>query len=151
MDKVRNLLSRHSGKLKYLFLCGAIIAAINTLSRADYNFVLYLYMFYVWTFMGNSPEEQTQDKVGTFYILLYSLLIDVFWCLFWGNKWDKISNIAHELTLFLSWCGIILKIIIICLIGLIEFDIIKDSLSRILKGKDTTSKENFNVFHDEEM
>ena len=53
MDKVKNLLSKHSSKLKYLFLCGAIIAAINTLSRADYNFVLYLYMFYVWTFMGN--------------------------------------------------------------------------------------------------
>ena len=148
MDKVRNLLASHSGKLKYLFLCGAIIAAINTLSRADYNFVLYLYMFYVWTFMGNTAEEQRQDKIGTFYILLYSLLIDVFWCLFWGGKWDNIINIAHELALFLSWCGIILKIIIICLIGIIEFDIIKDSLFRLLKAKDT-GKENFNVFHDE--
>ena len=148
MDKVKNLLSRHSGKLKYLYLCGAIIAAINTLSRADYNFVLYLYMFYVWTFMGNTAEEQRQDKIGTFYILLYSLLIDIFWCLFWGGKWDNITTIAHELTLFLSWCGIILKIIIICLIGIIEFDMLKSSLLRILKAKDTR-KENFNVFHDE--
>ena len=150
MDKVKNLLSRHSGKLKYLYLCGAIIAAINTLSRADYNFVLYLYMFYVWTFMGNTAEEQRQDKIGTFYILLYSLLIDIFWCLFWGGKWNNVSTIAHELTLFLSWCGIILKIIIICLIGIMEFDNLKSSLFRLLKAKDA-SKQNFNVFHDEDM
>ena len=150
MDKVKNLLSKHSGKLKYLYLCGAIIAAINTLSRADYNFVLYLYMFYVWTFMGNTAEEQRQDKIGTFYILLYSLLIDLFWCLFWGGKWNNVSTIAHELTLFLSWCGLILKIIIICLIGIIEFDILKSSLLRLLKAKDNTRKENFNVFKDED-
>ena len=150
MDKIKNLLSRHSGKLKYLYLCGAIIAAINTLSRADYNFVLYLYMFYVWTFMGNTAEEQRQDKIGTFFILLYSLLIDIFWCLFWGGKWNNVSTIAHELTLFLSWCGIILKIIIICLIGIVEFDILKSSVLRFLKAKDN-SKDKFNVFHDEEM
>ena len=150
MDKIKNLLSRHSGKLKYLYLCGAIIAAINTLSRADYNFVLYLYMFYVWTFMGNTAEEQRQDKIGTFFILLYSLLIDIFWCLLWGGKWDSATNIAHEITLFLSWCGIILKIIIICLIGIVEFDILKSSVLRFLKAKDN-SKDKFNVFHDEEM
>ena len=148
MDKVRNLLASHSGKLKYLFLCGAIIAAINTLSRADYNFVLYLYMFYVWTFMGNSPEEQRQDKIGTFYILLYSLLIDVFWCLFWGGKWDNIPTIAHELTLFFSWCGIILKILAILIVGFMELDIIKSSIFRLLKQKDTR-KENFMVLEED--
>ena len=147
MDKVRILLASHSGKLKYLFLCGAIIAAINTLSRADYNFVLYLYMFYVWTFMGNS-EEQRQDKIGTFYILLYSLLIDVFWCLFWGGKWDNIPTIAHELTLFFSWCGIILKILAILIVGFMELDIIKSSIFRLLKQKDTR-KENFMVLEED--
>ena len=136
MDKVKNLLAKHSGKLKYLFLCGAIIAALNTLSRADYNFVLYLYMFYVWTFMGNSPEEQRQDKIGTFFILLYSLLIDVFWSLFWGGKWDTVPTIAHELALFFSWCGIVLKIIITSLVGILEFDIIKSSFFHFLKDKD---------------
>ena len=112
MDRIKNIVVKHSSKIKYLFLCGAIIAAINTLSRADYNFVVYLYMFYVWTFMGDSQEVQRQDKIGTFYILLYSLLIDIFWCLFWGGKWNNVSTIAHELTLFLSWCGIILKVLL---------------------------------------
>ncbi len=31
MDKIQNTLSKHSSKLKYLFLLGAIIAALNTL------------------------------------------------------------------------------------------------------------------------
>ena len=148
MDKVRNLIAKHSGKIKYLFLCGAIIAAINTLSRADYNFVLYLYMFYVWTFMGNSTEEQRQDKIGTFYILFYSLLIDIFWCLFWGSKWDNIPTVAHELTLLFSWCGIIVKIFVICLVGIMELDIIKSSLLQLLKAKDNR-KSNFSEFIDE--
>ena len=148
MDKVKNLLSKHSSKLKYLFLCGAIIAAINTLSRADYNFVLYLYMFYVWTFMGNLAEEQRQDKIGTFFILLYSLLIDIFWSLFWGGKWDNIPTIAHELTVFFSWCGIILKVCIICLVGIMELDIIKSSLFRFLKANENRSK-NFMELNEE--
>ena len=148
MDKVRNLIAKHSGKIKYLFLCGAIIAAINTLSRADYNFVLYLYMFYVWTFMGNSTEEQRQDKIGTFYLLFYSLLIDIFWCLFWGSKWDNIPTVAHELTLLFSWCGIIVKIFVICLVGIMELDIIKSSLLQLLKAKDNR-KSNFSEFIDE--
>ena len=148
MDKVRNLLAKHSGKLKYLFLCGAIIAAINTLSRADYNFVLYLYMFYIWTFMGNSAEEQRQDKIGTFFILLYSLLIDVFWSLFWGGKWDTVPTIVHELTLFLCWCGIVLKIIITILVGILEFDIIKSSIFHFIKAKDNR-KNNFMELNEE--
>ena len=139
MDKIRNLLANHSGKIKYLFLCGAVIAAINTLSRADYNFVLYLYMFYVWTFMGNCMEEQRQDKIGTFYILFYSLLIDVFWNLFWGGKWDTIPTLAHEVTLFCSWVGLILKVCIIIIIGLSELEVIKSSLFRFLRARDNQS------------
>ena len=125
---------------KYLFLVGAIIAGINTLSRADYNFVVYLYMFYVWTFMGDSAEVQRQDKVGTFYILLYSLLIDTVWCLFWGGKWDQVPSLFHEMTLFFSWIGIIWKILIIICVCLLELDIIRASLLSSFKGKSNQQK-----------
>ena len=148
MDKMKNLIAKHSGKMKYLFLCGAIIASLNTLSRADYNFVLYLYMFFVWTFMGKAPDAQRQDKVGSFYILLFSLLIDFIWCLFWGGKWDNVSTIVHELTLFLSWCGILLKIFIIVLVGISESDIIKASLVATLKQK---GNNNFVPYNDEDQ
>ena len=145
MDK---FIKKHSGKLKYLFLLGATIAAFNTLSRADYNFVLYLYMFYVWTFLGNSTEIQAEDKLGTFYILLYSLFIDIFWCLFWGGKWDNISTLVHEFTLFFSWIGIVVKSCLIIIIGILEWDIIKVSFIRLLKQK--SSKDHFDPFEDEQ-
>ena len=148
MDAIKNILSKHSGKMKYLFLCGAIIASLNTLSRADYNFVLYLYMFFVWTFMGKTPEAQRQDKLGSFYILLFSLLIDFIWCLFWGGKLDNVSTIVHELTLFLSWCGILLKFFIIVLVGISESDIIKASLVATLRQK---GNNNFIPYNDEEQ
>ena len=140
MEKIKNIAVKQSSKLKYLFLVGAIIAGINTLSRADYNFVVYLYMFYVWTFMGDSAEVQRQDKVGTFYILLYSLLIDTVWCLFWGGKWDQVPSLFHEMTLFFSWIGIIWKILIIICVCLLELDIIRASLLSSFKGKSNQQK-----------
>ena len=140
MEKIKNIAVKHSSKLKYLFLVGAIIAGINTLSRADYNFVVYLYMFYVWTFMGDSAEVQRQDKVGTLYILLYSLLIDTVWCLFWGGKWDQVPSLFHEMTLFFSWIGIIWKILIIICVCLLELDIIRASLLSSFKGKSNQQK-----------
>ena len=137
MEKIKSVTSKCSGNLKYLFLCGAIIAAINTLSRADYNFILYLYMFYVWTFLENSAEVQRQDKIGSFYILIFSLIIDFIWCLFWGEKWDTVPTLIHEMTLFFSWCGIILKILAILAVGLFEFEMIKSSFINLLKMKNS--------------
>ena len=149
MDGIRNILVKHSGKIKYLFLLGAIIAGFNTLSRADYNFVLYLYMFYVWAFMGNTPDIQNEDKLGTFYLLLYSLFIDIFWCLFWEGKWDSVPTLAHGFTIFFSWIGLILKIAIFALIGILEWQTIKSSMLKVLKAK-RTSKD-FVPYKDEDQ
>ena len=145
MNKIKNIAARHSSKVKYLFLIGAIIAAINSLSRADYNFVVYLYMFYVWTFMADSAEAQRQDKIGTFYILIYSLLIDFIWCVFWGGKWDQVPTLFHEMTLFFSWLGIIWKLFVILFVGILELDIIKASIVSIL------NKNNKYVKYDDEQ
>ena len=132
MEKIKNIATKYSSKLKYFYISGAIIAALNTLSRADYNFVLYLFMFYVWTFMENT-EVQKQDKVGCCYILIFSLLIDFIWVLFWGGKWDTVPTLFHEMTLFFSWLGIILKICIALFVGVLELDIIKASINSLLK------------------
>ena len=75
--------------------------------------------------------------MGTFCILLYSLFIDIFWCLFWGGKWDTVPTIAHELTVFLSWVGIVIKVIVFIIIGLLEWDSLKNSLIRLLKKQNT--------------
>ena len=145
MEAINNILFKHQSKLKYLFLCGAIIAAINSLSRVDYNFVIYIYMFYVWTFMDYSPEAQKQDKLGTFYILIFSLLIDFIWTIYWGEKWENVPTLFHEMTLFFSWCGILLKICVILILVVLEFDNIKTSIfSFIVKNDKHQSFEQLN-------
>ena len=147
MDKVKNLATKYSSKLKYFYICGAIIASLNTLSRADYNFVLYLFMFYVWTFMENT-EVQKQDKVGCCYILIFSLLIDFIWVLFWGGKWDTVPTLFHEMTLFFSWLGIILKICIVLFVGVLELDLIKASINSLLKKG---NEKKYDVFEDQDQ
>ena len=91
MEKIKSLAQQHSNKLFYILLSGGIIAAINTLCRADYNFIIYLYMIYVWQFMENARESQAQEKISSFYILCYSLLIDFIWCFYWGSKWGSLE------------------------------------------------------------
>ena len=146
MEKIKSITTKYSSKLKYFYICGAIIAALNTLSRADYNFVLYLFMFYVWTFMDNSSEVQKQDKIGCFYILVFSLLIDFIWVLFWGGKWDTVPTLFHEMTLFFSWLGIILKICIVLFVGVLELDLIKASINSLLKKG---NEKKYDVFEDQ--
>ena len=54
MEKATNLANQHKSKLPYGFLLGAAIGAFNCLTRPDYNLIVYLYLYYVWTMMDNS-------------------------------------------------------------------------------------------------
>jgi hypothetical protein len=53
MDYLKRL-SSQPDIFKYALLGGAAIAAVNTLSRADYNVILYLYIYYVWAMMNDT-------------------------------------------------------------------------------------------------
>ena len=139
MDKIKQLAENYSDKLKYLLLSGALIGLINTFCRADYNFIIYLYMFYVWSFMKDDLENQAREKVTFFYILCYSIIIDVIWCLFWNSKWnllkEDIESGTHGLVIFFSWIGIFLKIIIGIIIAVSERNIIKGTLPKAINEK----------------
>ena len=140
MEKVKNLAEENKNKLIYLFLAGAFLAGVNTFfGRADYNLFIYLYMSYIWKFMDNIKESQIQEKTNTFNVLLYSLLIDIFWCLYWNGKWNnlKVDSEAtiHSLVIFTSWIGVLLKIVIIGMVGIIEWNIIKTILPKKLQEK----------------
>ena len=136
MNKIGN---KFSDKLKYLFLVGACIALINTFCRADYNFILYLYMYYIWIYITDDQEIQTREKIIVFYILLYSLLIDLIWVIFWKSQWgylqEDIESGIHGLVVFLSWIGILLKIIIEVFIAVSEKNILKGTLPKPLGEK----------------
>ena len=139
MEKLTQLAERHSDKLKYLLLIGAFVGLINTFCRADYNFVIYLYMFYVWSFMKEDLESQAREKVTFFYILCYSIIIDVIWCFFWNAKWDllkeDIESGTHGLVIFFSCIGIIIKLIVRLIIAVSERNILKGSLPKALSEK----------------
>ena len=139
MEKVKQLAEKYSDKLKYLLLIGAFVGLINTFCRADYNFVIYLYMFYVWSFMKEDLESQAREKVTFFYILCYSIIIDVIWCFFWNAKWDllkeDIESGTHGLVIFFSWIGIIIKLIVGLIIAVSERNILKGTLPKALSEK----------------
>ena len=139
MEKVKQLAEKYSDKLKYLFIGGALIGLINTFCRADYNFILYLYMFYVWRFMNDDLENQIREKTTFFYILLYSILIDIIWCFFWNYKWglikEDIESGTHSLVVFCSWIGILIKGIILTIIAVSEWNTLKGSLPKTLSQK----------------
>ena len=151
MDKIRELSIQHSNKLNYLIIIGAIIAATNTICRPDYNFILYLYIFYVWKFMNNQRESQSQEKISIFYFLIYSFIIDIIWCIYWGNKWNSLKkdyeNKIHFFVLFFSWIGIIIKIIIIVMIAFIDWESIKSSFPKNIQEK--LNKGKYQSFEDE--
>ena len=136
MDNITQLAEKHAGKLKYLFLIGASIGLINTFCRADYNFILYLYIFYIWLHLNEDKEIQTREKVTLFYILVYSLFIDIIWCFFWQSQWgylkEDIESGTHSLVIFLSWIGILLKIVIGIIIAVSEKIILKGTLPKKL-------------------
>ena len=153
MEKIKILAKQNSNKLKYLLVIGAIIGGINTLCRADYNLILFLYMYYIWHYMNNQKESQIQEKVSSFFFAFYSLIIDFIWCIFWGRKWNSLKNDSestiHSIVIFLSWIGIIIKIMSLFIIFFVEWEFIKSSLPK--KLQDMFNNENrFESFHDEE-
>ena len=140
MEKVKSLAVENKNNLLYLFLGGAILAGINTfLGRADYNLFIYLYMSYIWRFMQGASENQAQEKSNTFNILIYSIFIDIFWCLYWNSKWDNLKvdpeGAIHSLVILSSWIGILLKIVIIVMIGILEWNIIKKVIPQKFQEK----------------
>jgi hypothetical protein len=115
MDKVRQLVTQHQDKFKFLLFTGAGIGAFNTLARPDYNMILFLYIYYVWNNMNDSKEVQTSEKINSFFVLTYSLLIDFIWCFFWGSRWGTktdYESTIHSMVIFFSWIGILVKVYI---------------------------------------
>jgi len=114
MDRLKQLVIKHQNNFKFLLFAGAAIACLNTLARADFNIILYLYVYYVWHNMADSKEAQTNEKINSFFVFLFSLLIDFIWVFFWGSRWgEKDDNEAfvHSFVIFFSWIGILLKVI----------------------------------------
>ena len=76
------------------------------------------------------------EKINTFYFTVFSIVIDITWTIFWSGKWSHVNDFektAHFLVVFLSWVGILLKMVVIFSFGLLEWDTIKSTLPHKLQ------------------
>ena len=84
------------------------------------------------------------EKVNTYYILIYSFIIDLVWIFFWSNKWDYLvenhERTIQKIVIFFSWAGLLLKVIVISSVGILEWNNIIGSLPQVLKEKLTGSR-----------
>ena len=79
------------------------------------------------------------SSLSFIFVLGMLLFIDLIWCFFWKSQWDylqeDIESGIHGLVIFLSWIGILLKIIIEVFIAVSEINALKGTLPKRLGEK----------------
>ena len=119
MDKCKNFIFNNQDKMKFLFLLGAGIAGFNCLTRPDFSLIIYLYIYYIWEMCSDVKEMQSVEKLNSFYFLIFSVLIDVIWTIFWSGRWSHIKDFEktiHVIVVLSSWIAIGIKVIYVLLI-----------------------------------
>ena len=138
MESCKQWIYQNQDKMTYFFLLGAAIGGFNCLTRPDYNLVIYLYIYFIWDKCSDNKEMQSSEKLNSWFFLIFSVLIDVFWTLFWSGKWSHIKDFEktiHVIVIITSWVAIGIKGFIIFAIGLVEWSSIKSSLPEKLQGR----------------
>lgn len=132
MNDFKAFVNKHQEKLKYFFLASAALSCFNCLAKPDYNLVLYAYAFFVWNMMGQSSNDTQGEKIYCFFFMLATLLIDIFWVLFWGSMWNDLKHdeesSIHFLVILFSWISIGIKGASIIMVGIGEWASIRSSL-----------------------
>lgn len=138
MESCKQWIYQNQDKMAYFFLLGAAIGGFNCLTRPDYNLVIYLYIYFIWDKCSDNKEMQSSEKLNSWFFLIFSVLIDVFWTLFWSGKWSHIKDFEktiHVIVIITSWVAIGIKGFIIFAIGLVEWSSIKSSLPEKLQER----------------
>ncbi len=138
MESCKQWVYQNQDKMAYFFLLGAAIGGFNCLTRPDYNLVIYLYIYFIWDKCSDNKEMQSSEKLNSWFFLIFSVLIDVFWTLFWSGKWSHIKDFEktiHVIVIITSWVAIGIKGFIIFAIGLVEWSSIKSSLPEKLQER----------------
>ena len=75
MEKVKELIVQHQDKFKFALMGGIGIAGFNCFARADYNLILYIYVYYIWNMLDSkvniimNKETQENEKINSFFLL----------------------------------------------------------------------------------
>jgi hypothetical protein len=61
MEQIRKIVKANEHNFKFLIFGAIGIAAFNTLTRPDYNLILFLYLYYVWNMMNDSKVKHKNN------------------------------------------------------------------------------------------
>ena len=109
MDKVFQLLKKHSNLIGNIILGCAAFSSIITLERPDYN--LFLFVFIAYTMFWKENELQPNQKIITLERMLFtlvltvSLIVDLIWIF-------THSNLNSSFIIYLSCIEFFIKILV---------------------------------------
>jgi hypothetical protein len=93
----------HTNKI---FIAIIILSLLTFFERADYNLPLFAFALLLW----NHPHQ----KVRLWYLMAFSLLVDLIWIIYWAATWNSFANREVGLcnfTVIVSVITMILKIV----------------------------------------
>ena len=94
-----------------IFMGIIILSLLTFFERADYNLPLFAFAMILW----NLPNQ----KVRLWYLMAFSLLVDVIWIIYWAITWNSYANRELGLCNFaivVSVVILILKLIIVIIL-----------------------------------
>ena len=109
--------------IQRLFLISAFIASLTCFARPDYNLPLYIFTYMAWglqrveIFFYNYIKYEQSQKGRIAWLLVFTLIIDIIWVLYWATFWGSSSfekgyweNGIHNFVVALSILNLILKV-----------------------------------------
>lgn len=138
MDKCKDAIYRHQGKIKIILITSIAISLLNCFSRFDYNFVVFLYLYFLWDNNIENKQLESTERVIAWFFLCFTVLADLLWLFTWPSKWSKIKDFQstiHFIVSLSSWINLGLKGVIIFSVGLINWSSIRSSLPKTVQEK----------------
>ena len=98
----------------------ALILALSLFTyfeRADYNLPLFTFAALLWN--QKSPPQKTR----VWYLLVFSILVDFVWIIYWAVTWSSFDNqevVLCDFTLIVSSIVFVVKIFVIVVLFMKE-------------------------------
>lgn len=126
METIKNFISKNKQLvINYIFGC-CILSGLNCLERADFNFLIFFFMYYTM-FMEHktqmSDKEMKKERLPLIIVIVLSFLIDCLWISFY-------SGIGYGLSVFLSYIELAAKIPITLIAVSKYLEVSKNSLGQ---------------------
>ena len=112
MDNLQKMIESNEKVIGYFVIGCIALAGLNCIERPDYNFFLYLFIYYTMIKKHKfQPEAKyiTNERMFITFTLIVSFVIDFLWIMIYKNKNVKLS-------ILLSWIEIIIKIPIFAIV-----------------------------------